>query len=82
MRSGKAWLNEEIHSEFPVYCQCGALARPGVLWFGESYNPKIVNAAVAALEQAGPCLDHWYFWDGLDCLGTLTACFAGFFSRI
>jgi NAD-dependent deacetylase len=35
--------------EMPPRCpHCGALARPAVVWFGESLNPDDVDAAVAA----------------------------------
>ncbi len=30
-------------------CQCGGLARPGVVWFGENLNPKIWAAAERAV---------------------------------
>lgn len=33
-------------------CRCGALMRPGVVWFGESLDADVVSAAVAAAEQA------------------------------
>jgi NAD-dependent deacetylase len=33
-------------------CRCGALMRPGVVWFGESLDTEVVAAAVAAAEQA------------------------------
>lgn len=52
MRSGKAWDSDEIHTQFPVRCRCGALARPGVLWFGESYDAQTIQAASSALEAA------------------------------
>ncbi len=33
-------------------CECGARLRPGVVWFGEALDPKVVDGAMAA---AGAC---------------------------
>ena len=33
-------------------CRCGAWLRPGVVWFGESLDPEVLDAATAAVEQA------------------------------
>jgi NAD-dependent deacetylase len=39
-------------AELPPRCAaCGALMRPGVVWFGESLEPAIVAAAARATEQ-------------------------------
>lgn len=35
---------------------CGALARPGVVWFGEALDERTIRAAFAAGESAGVCL--------------------------
>ncbi|MGV3524430.1 MAG: Sir2 family NAD-dependent protein deacetylase [Candidatus Sericytochromatia bacterium] len=51
-RSGKEWINREVFSDFPVYCACGALARPAVLWFGETYSSPVLQQAYHAVRQA------------------------------
>jgi NAD-dependent deacetylase len=38
--------------EIPPKCECGALLRPGVVWFGESLPPKIWQNAEAAARAA------------------------------
>ncbi len=35
--------------ELPT-CRCGALLRPGVVWFGESLDPGVVDRAIGAAE--------------------------------
>ncbi|HEY9843921.1 MAG TPA: Sir2 family NAD-dependent protein deacetylase, partial [Candidatus Obscuribacterales bacterium] len=52
LRSGEAWENRQVYQEFPPRCRCGALLRPAVLWFGESYDPQLFNRAVAAAAKA------------------------------
>ncbi len=37
--------------EIPPRCQCGALLRPNVVWFGESLPPAVLSAAYAAVED-------------------------------
>jgi len=51
-REGKIWTDHQIFETLPVYCECGALARPNVLWFGESYNPNLFHQAQKAASQA------------------------------
>lgn len=51
-RTGQAWTSREAHDEFPLRCACGALLRPGVLWFGESYEPKLIHKAQSAVARA------------------------------
>jgi NAD-dependent deacetylase len=37
----------------PPSCDtCGGLLRPGVVWFGESLDPKVLEAARQALQRA------------------------------
>lgn len=36
----------------PPRCTCGALLRPGVVWFGEALAPDILRQAVRAAERA------------------------------
>jgi NAD-dependent deacetylase len=43
---------EENWREALPYCACGALYRPGVVWFGEALPPMILQRAFAAAEQA------------------------------
>ncbi|MDR3634095.1 MAG: NAD-dependent deacylase [Isosphaeraceae bacterium] len=43
--------NEELPS-LPHCDSCGALVRPGVVWFGESLPPGIFEAAEAAVQSA------------------------------
>jgi NAD-dependent deacetylase len=39
--------------ELPPHCECGALARPGVVWFGESLPEDVWSDAVEAARRAG-----------------------------
>ncbi len=38
--------------QLPPKCECGAMARPGVVWFGEGLPEDVWNAAVAAVRSA------------------------------
>jgi NAD-dependent deacetylase len=40
----------------PRCLECGALARPGVVWFGESLNPRVLAEAVRLASMADVCL--------------------------
>ena len=40
----------------PACPRCGALLRPGVVWFGESLDPQLLGAAMRAAERAAVCL--------------------------
>lgn len=51
-REGKIWKDQQIFTDLPVYCECGALARPNVLWFGEMYDPNLLRRAQKAAAQA------------------------------
>jgi NAD-dependent deacetylase len=46
---------EEIRSDFPLLpprcSSCGALLRPGVVWFGEPIPPRALEASLAMLER-------------------------------
>jgi NAD-dependent deacetylase len=44
------WRDDTVpHSEIPPRCpHCGDLIRPGVVWFGESLDPAIVDQATEA----------------------------------
>jgi NAD-dependent deacetylase len=49
---GTIWDNREVPlSRVPPTCECGALLRPDVVWFGESLDPKVLRAAHAAAER-------------------------------
>ncbi len=45
---GREWHNESVPLSIPPRCDCGALARPGVVWFGENLPPEIWRAAEQA----------------------------------
>ena len=36
--------------KIPPYCQCGAMLRPNVVWFGEMLNPELLEKAQAACD--------------------------------
>jgi len=38
--------------EVPPRCECGAMARPGVVWFGEGLPQEVWNEAVRAAREA------------------------------
>jgi NAD-dependent deacetylase len=48
--SDAGWTNDEVPlASIPPVCgHCGGLARPGVVWFGETLDPGIVQACVSA----------------------------------
>lgn len=52
LRSGQEWENREVYTQFPVHCRCGAMLRPAVLWFGESYDPVLISHAQIAVRDA------------------------------
>jgi NAD-dependent deacetylase len=46
---GASWRDERVPlQELPPRCACGALARPAIVWFGESLDPSDVDAAMHA----------------------------------
>jgi len=47
--SPRSWRDDRVpFSEMPPRCpECGGVARPGVVWFGESLDPSDVRAAEA-----------------------------------
>lgn len=51
-REGKIWEDHLPLQVLPVYCSCGALARPNVLWFGEVYDGERMRKAQAAAARA------------------------------
>ncbi|MFM8533200.1 MAG: SIR2 family NAD-dependent protein deacylase [Acidimicrobiia bacterium] len=43
------WRDESAFAELPPRCpHCGGLVRPGVVWFGETLDPEVVEQAVDA----------------------------------
>jgi NAD-dependent deacetylase len=46
----------ESTAVFTPLCECGALLRPGVVWFGEPLDPEVINVSIAAVESADVCL--------------------------
>ena len=45
-------LGSRVLSELPLRCDCGALARPDVVWFGESYDSNLLSATLDFLGSA------------------------------
>jgi NAD-dependent deacetylase len=52
VREGNPRMHEEPFDALPPRCECGALLRPGVVWFGESLPQEAVARAVAAIHEA------------------------------
>ena len=46
----RVWVDRTVPLPIPPRCECGSLARPGVVWFGESLPPQIWAAAEHATE--------------------------------
>lgn len=44
----RSWLDPSVPLPLPPHCQCGALARPGVVWFGEDLPHDVWLAAETA----------------------------------
>ncbi len=47
-KCGREWNDFSAKLPIPPHCECGAMARPGVVWFGENLNPKVWAAAERA----------------------------------
>ncbi|HEX8618122.1 MAG TPA: NAD-dependent deacylase [Thermoanaerobaculia bacterium] len=53
VREGTSHMHEEPFAELPPHCEdCGALLRPGVVWFGEALPEDAVARAVGAIHNA------------------------------
>jgi len=52
LREGNPRMHEEPYDELPPRCECGALLRPGVIWFGEALPPDAVARTVGAIHNA------------------------------
>jgi NAD-dependent deacetylase len=47
---GREWVDQDTPEDRSlVYCPCGALARPGVVWFGEGLPPDVWKSAEQAV---------------------------------
>jgi|SRR5947209_11181232 len=49
-RCGNEWMDREARDHAPL-CTCGAMARPGVVWFGENLPAHTWQAAETAAAQ-------------------------------
>ncbi len=47
-----AWLDHGVPLKLLPRCECGGLARPGVVWFGENLDPEIWDAAERAIRES------------------------------
>lgn len=52
VREGTESVREEPFDAVPPLCDCGALLRPGVVWFGEMLPEEAVARAVGAIHNA------------------------------
>jgi NAD-dependent deacetylase len=52
LREGRPRMHEEPFPDLPPRCECGALLRPGVVWFGEALPEDAVARAVGAIGTA------------------------------
>lgn len=52
VREGTETMHEAAFASLPPHCACGALLRPGVVWFGESLPEDAVARAVGAIQSA------------------------------
>ena len=52
VREGSTTVREEAFDAVPPLCECGALLRPGVVWFGETLPEEAVASAVGAIHNA------------------------------
>jgi NAD-dependent deacetylase len=54
-RCGAEWEDNNVHpAEYLPHCEdCGALARPDVVWYGESLNKNVLDLSVEAASNAG-----------------------------
>lgn len=51
MRDGRVFERREALVALPPHCDCGALLRPDVVWFGEALDDSILSKAVEAVEN-------------------------------
>src|SRR5262249_25097081 len=49
----KIWRDQNARlNPIPPRCECGAMARPGVVWFGEALPERVWAESVEAVESA------------------------------
>ena len=48
---GKEWSDRKVPLVIPPHCECGGMARPGVVWFGENLAPQVWNSAERAVQS-------------------------------
>ena len=52
-KCGAAWVDRRPSlPEIPPHCLCGALARSGVVWFGEPLPKRVINEATQAVKSS------------------------------
>jgi NAD-dependent deacetylase len=51
-REGTRRMHESAFSEIPPRCECGALVRPDVVWFGEALPEDAIARTVSAVHRA------------------------------
>ncbi|HZQ55984.1 MAG TPA: NAD-dependent deacylase [Bryobacteraceae bacterium] len=47
----REWLDRTVPLSVPPHCECGAMARPAVVWFGEALPPDIWSTAEQAVSS-------------------------------
>ncbi|MFP5247794.1 MAG: SIR2 family NAD-dependent protein deacylase [Thermoanaerobaculia bacterium] len=52
VREGNPRLQPDAFPDLPPRCECGALLRPDVVWFGESLPPDAVERAVTSVHTS------------------------------
>ncbi|MDQ3281872.1 MAG: NAD-dependent deacylase [Acidobacteriota bacterium] len=52
VREGNPRMHPDAFEEIPPRCDCGALLRPDVVWFGESLPDEAITRAVGAIRKA------------------------------
>lgn len=52
VREGKSRMHEDAFPDLPPRCECGALLRPDVVWFGEALPEDGMARAVSELHRA------------------------------
>ena len=48
----RTWLDQSVPLSLPPHCECGSLARPGVVWFGETLPADIWSQADTATKKS------------------------------
>jgi NAD-dependent deacetylase len=51
VREGNPRMREDTFPDLPPHCECGALLRPDVVWFGEALPDDAVARAVGAIRN-------------------------------